>query len=91
MDLTRMDLASLQAYEAALETFISNVKKRCSDMHSGISNANVYMKDPTSQTILTKSTNAVQDIEGCLPAAQKLLERVREVIEILTNQINLGL
>ena len=91
MSLTRMDLASLQNYDAILETFISNVKKRCSDMHSGISAANAFMKDPTSQKILTKSTTAVQEIEGCLPAAQRILERVRATIAILTNEVNMEL
>jgi len=91
MDLTRMDLASLQAYEAALDAFISNVKKRCSTMHSGIASANAYMKDPTSQTILKKSTAAVQQIESCLPGTEKLLELVRAEIEHLSNEPQLGL
>ncbi len=91
MDTTRMDLASLKSYEAALDAFISNVKSRCSAMHGGIASGNAYMKDPTSQTILKKSEAAVQAIENCLPAACKLLELVREEIDHLNNMPSLGL
>lgn len=91
MDTTRMDLASLRSYEAALEAFITNVKNRCSTMHGGISGANAFMKDDTSQTILKKSEMAVQAIESCLPSAQRLLELVRAEIEHLNNQPSLGL
>ncbi len=91
MDTTRMDLASLQSYEAALDAFITNVKNKCATMHDGIADANAYMKDPTSQTILKKSESAVQSIENCLPSAQRLLELVREEIDHLRNQPSLGL
>ena len=91
MDNTRMDLQSVKAYEAALEAFVSNVRKRCSNMHTGISSAKSFMKDETSQQILTKSESAVQAIENCLPSAERLLELVREERAHLENQPHLGL
>lgn len=91
MSNVRMDLASLQTYEAALEAFISSVKNQCSNMKGGISGASAFMQDPTSQTILKKSESAVQAIENCLPSAERLLELVRDEIAILNRQPNLGL
>ncbi len=91
MDTTRMDLASLKTYEAALSAFVSNVKNKCAAMHSGIASGNAFMKDPTSQTILKKSEEAVQAIENCLPSACRILELVRDEIDHLSNMPNLGL
>ena len=91
MSNTRMDLASMKTYEAALEAFITDVKNRCSTMQGGISAANAFMKDDTSQTILKKSEMAVQAIENCLPSAERLLELVRDEIDHLTNKPHLGL
>ena len=80
-NLTELDLASLEKFEADLEDFIENVKKYCRKMESGIVFCQGEMRDDQSKTILEKSRMTIEHILTCIAPSALILEKVKTLIE----------
>lgn len=78
----KMSLTELRRFEAALNTFESDVTNNCNRMLQGISNCRSYMqKDENAKKALDRGEQLVTDIKACLNPTQLLLEKIREMIK----------
>lgn len=89
-DLTKLSLSELREFAEALETFKANIEKRCNHMENGMNSCSKYMKDETSQQLLRKSAQAVDEVRACLNPTNLLLEKIYALIRIMTNEYSAG-
>lgn len=81
-----IDSTALKSFEGVLDSFVNNVTNACSNMETGISSCNKYMNDETSQRILSKSSQAIEQIRAVFAPAQRILELVREELNHLSKE-----
>ena len=76
--MSTIDPKALKDFDGVLEAFISNITSACSNMETGITSCNRYMNDETSQRILAKSKEVINQIRTVLNPAQNVLELIKE-------------
>lgn len=83
MGMTEMDLVALKSYANELEAFKSRVNKHCNDLETGIGSCSRYMLDANSQKALQKGRKVATDIKTCLYPAERLLEKIQNLIRTM--------
>lgn len=79
-----IDLASLSAYEVALEEFKASIQKHCNELEANINAYGKYMQDAKSQKAISDTQAACADVKRCLGHVDNALDMVRD----LKNKIN---
>lgn len=79
-----IDLASLSAYEVALEEFKASIQKHCNELEADINTYGKYMQDAKSQKAISDTQVACADVKRCLGHVDNALDMVRD----LKNKIN---
>ncbi len=80
-DLTKLSLSELREFAQALETFKSNIEKRCNNMEDGLNSCSAFMsEDEVSKKLIEKARITLANIRECLNPTVLLLERVYRMI-----------
>lgn len=80
-----MDVASLSAYEAALEEFKSSIQKHCNQLESDINTYGKFMQDAKSQKAISDTRDACADVLRCLGHVDNALDMVRSLKAAISN------
>lgn len=75
--------AAYENFEAKLSAFISRVTKQCDNMESALGSYRSVLTDDQCDPLLNRGKKATQDIKECIAPAQRTLEMVREIVEVL--------
>lgn len=80
-----MDVASLSAYEAALEEFKSSIQKHCNQLELDINTYGKFMQDAKSQKAISDTRDACADVLRCLGHVDNALDMVRSLKAAISN------
>ena len=80
-----MDVASLSAYEAALEEFKASIQKHCNELEADINTYGKFMQDAKSQKAISDTRAACADVMRCLGHVDNALDMVRSLKTAISN------
>lgn len=80
-----MDVASLSAYEAALEEFKASIQKHCNQLESDINTYGKFMQDDKSQKAISDTRGACAEVLRCLGHVDNTLDMVRNLKAAISN------
>lgn len=80
-----MDVASLSAYEEALEEFKASIQKHCNELQSKINTYGKFMQDAKSQKAINDTCDACADVLRCLGHVDNALDMVRNLKAAISN------
>lgn len=80
-----MDVASLSAYEIALEEFKASIQNHCNELQSKINTYGKFMQDAKSQKAIYDTCDACADVLRCLGHVDNALDMVRNLKAAISN------